>query len=442
MNSGIHALMYAYYTLTALRFKIPVAVKQTLTTLQIAQFVVGVTFAFAHLFIAYDIPISVPYIFSLADNLTSAIPSSVSSAVDVATATATAGLSSWLKKAALRAAGNEGPAENVRNEQNETFGVDAYHAIEDLKAREEIRYRTSPQKIHCTDTSGQAFAILLNCLYLAPLTWLFVNFFIRSYTRRSSVESKKTTTASIIEKSGRDALKGLGRELNEAVGEMHGSDRPSEVEAPSEKPSAEKSKSQKPASSDEKDAKPKTAESSKTKNSDEGAKKVNGDKGGQGVNGDKKEGKDKHEEENKDDKMVNGDKKEAEESEKKEDADKPETEEAEKPEKNGTDKLEKSGTDKPENEDPEKTRNQGRREARTARCRDFGTAKCGEARKQGRQAGGERVRTTGWTKGRRSSTTKGRRERLRGQPRRNDGPQGEAGGERGFISTCQMGLDL
>jgi len=130
---------------------------------------VGAFFAVAHLFIAYDIPVSVPYLF--VHNLSSAIPqatSSVSSAL--ASITATAGVGEWLKKMALRAAGEEGLAENVRNNQGETFGIDAVHAKEAEKVREEIRYRNEYQTVRCVDTSGQAFAILLNVFYLAPLT--------------------------------------------------------------------------------------------------------------------------------------------------------------------------------------------------------------------------------------------------------------------------------
>ena len=145
------------------------AVKKILTTLQIVQFVFGASYALAHLFVAYDIPVSIPYVFI--HNLSSALPSaacSVSSAV--ASATATAGLQSWLKKAALRAAGEEGLAMNVRNDQGEAFGIDAIHAAESEKAQEEIRYTSEYRTINCLDTQGQVFAILLNALYLAPLT--------------------------------------------------------------------------------------------------------------------------------------------------------------------------------------------------------------------------------------------------------------------------------
>lgn len=137
--------------------------------LQILQIVGGASYALAHLFIAYEIPVSVPYLF--VHNLSTAIPSAASSVSSAfVSATATAGVGGWLKKVALRAAGEEGLAENVRNSQGETFGIDAVHAQEVEKALEEIRYRNTTQTVHCLDTSGQVFAIWLNLFYLAPLT--------------------------------------------------------------------------------------------------------------------------------------------------------------------------------------------------------------------------------------------------------------------------------
>lgn len=132
-------------------------------------------------------------------------------------------MGAWLKKVALRAAGHEGLAENVLNEQGRPFGVDAVHIVEDLKAREETRYRDEMQWVHCLDTSGQVFAILLNCMYLAPLTWLFLKFFITSYLKR--VERRRSSGASeaavLARRSFQDASKGLARRLSEAVEEMH-----------------------------------------------------------------------------------------------------------------------------------------------------------------------------------------------------------------------------
>ena len=147
----------------------PLAFKRTLTTLQITQLLVGSAYALGHLFIAYNVPVNTPYLFT--HNLSSALPtltSSVSSAF--ASATASVGAANWLKKIALRAAGEEGLAENVRNSRGETFGLDAVKAAEVEKAREEIRYKMEYPRVNCIDTSGQAFAIYLNVLYLAPLT--------------------------------------------------------------------------------------------------------------------------------------------------------------------------------------------------------------------------------------------------------------------------------
>ena len=131
-----------------------------------------------------------------------------------------------LKKVAFRAAGREGLAENVVNDQGETFGIDAIHAASDMKARTETRYRDELQWIHCTDTSGQTFAILLNCLYLAPLTWLFVQFFIESYNRR--MERRRSSTPQTIEQSALDAFKGVARQTMEAVGDVQGVDEEEE----------------------------------------------------------------------------------------------------------------------------------------------------------------------------------------------------------------------
>ncbi len=201
--------------------------KQTLTTLQIIQIVFGGTYAFAHLFIAYDIPIEKQYLY--VHNLSTALPSTVStisSAVSsaFASATATAGLGSWLKKVALRAAGEEGLAENVRNYQGETFGIDAVHAAQMEKAQEEIRYKWETQTVHCLDTSGEAFAIFLNLIYLAPLAGLFIRYFTRSYLNRAKSEPPKPSPQENIMESSKDAVKDVEREIREAMAGKQGGD--------------------------------------------------------------------------------------------------------------------------------------------------------------------------------------------------------------------------
>ena len=43
MNYGVHALMYSYYALSALKLRPPKAVAMLVTILQISQMVMGVT---------------------------------------------------------------------------------------------------------------------------------------------------------------------------------------------------------------------------------------------------------------------------------------------------------------------------------------------------------------------------------------------------------------
>lgn len=139
--------------------------KRTLTTLQISQFIIGITFAGLHLFVAYSVPVQVPYtVMQSVSSVASAASSAVSSA---GSAVATAGVVSWLKKAAFRAAGEEGLAEKVHNEKGELFGPEARAPALN---RGETLYRTQYETIPCIDTNGQAFAIWLNLAYLAPLT--------------------------------------------------------------------------------------------------------------------------------------------------------------------------------------------------------------------------------------------------------------------------------
>lgn len=211
-----------------------------MTFLQIAQIVFGAAYALLHLFIAYDIPIERPYLF--AHNLSTALPStasSISSAVSTALASATvaADIGSWLKKAALRAAGEEGLAENVRNHQGATFGIDAIHAADADKAQEKIQYRLESQRVHCLDTSGEVFAILLNAIYLIPLAVLFVRFFRKSYLNRSHQESPKPTLQENAKESSKDAVKDVEKEIREAMAGTQGgtTEPPPELKAKLEK---------------------------------------------------------------------------------------------------------------------------------------------------------------------------------------------------------------
>ena len=211
-----------------------------MTGLQIAQIVFGTSYALAHLFVAYDIPVKLPYLY--VHNLSTALPSTVSTASSIvssalSSASASAGLSNWLKKAALRAAGEEGLAENVRNSQGEPFGIDAVHAADVEKAQEEIRYKLGTQRVHCIDTSGEVFAILLNAIYLVPLFGLFVRFFYKSYIARARSDPPKPSQQENIKQSSQDAIKDLEQEIREAMANEQGgtTEPPPELKARLEK---------------------------------------------------------------------------------------------------------------------------------------------------------------------------------------------------------------
>jgi hypothetical protein len=188
-----------------------------LTSLQITQFVLGSSLAAAHLFIRYSIPVPVSRVLPLS------IPAAMSAAESgIAAATATAGLVPWLKKLAFRAAGAEGIAENVLNAQGQHFGADAFNAAQWSQAKNASQNAIQYQMIDCIDTTGQSFGIWLNVMYLLPLTFLFARFFVRSYLRRKEPDTKHPTQMHMAERAGLDALKGVSREIQKAVMEMHG----------------------------------------------------------------------------------------------------------------------------------------------------------------------------------------------------------------------------
>jgi hypothetical protein len=172
--------------------------------MQIIQFLVGASYAALHSFISYTIPIQVPDVAST-ENAASAATTAVSSAAAVATS---AGFANLLKKFLFRAAGEEGLAENIN-------GAYSGGNVTRSSSDNAIKYHTEYQTTQCIDTSGQTFAIWFNVLYLTPLTVLFVRFFVKSYLRRSQkgVKGGHATKHGAIEKAGKDALKGVEREI-------------------------------------------------------------------------------------------------------------------------------------------------------------------------------------------------------------------------------------
>ncbi|WQF75700.1 Putative ELO family protein [Colletotrichum destructivum] len=206
VNSFIHAMMYTYYTITAFNIRVPMAIKRTLTTLQITQFLVGATYAMAHSFVSYTVPVTV---YTLNKGGADAITKTATGTAAEAAATATAGAFETLKNMVF------GASSQVAEDAAAATASVAAAVPQDGFVSETI-FVTQP----CVTTSGETFAIWLNVLYLAPLTYLFVMFFIRSYIRRSSAESSKgkgkarrESNVTLAEKAGWDAAREVNREI-------------------------------------------------------------------------------------------------------------------------------------------------------------------------------------------------------------------------------------
>ncbi|UNI14432.1 Very-long-chain 3-oxoacyl-CoA synthase [Purpureocillium takamizusanense] len=195
INSFIHSLMYTYYTLTAFSIKVPMGVKRTLTTMQITQFLVGASYAMAHSFVTYIAPVTLSTITSAPVDVPAAPADSV-----LPTA---AGTLDSLKKLIFGSVTKDAAAAVAGSVKEQTLTT-------------ETLYVAQP----CIGTANETFAIWLNVLYLAPLTYLFVSFFIASYVKRSNAAQKangkphrRESNVALAEKAGWDAARGVEREV-------------------------------------------------------------------------------------------------------------------------------------------------------------------------------------------------------------------------------------
>ncbi|CAH0049389.1 unnamed protein product [Clonostachys solani] len=201
VNSFIHALMYTYYTLTAFNIRIPTIMKRTLTSMQITQFVLGGSYAMMHSFVYYVAPVTV--------TRETAAPTAGSAPAAESLA---AGTFDSLKKLVF---GGEGD------------GTQIPHGSLGASTTTETFYITQG----CVATTGESFAIWLNVLYLAPLTYLFVSFFIASYVKRSNAAHKSNGKSSrrlssnvvMAEKAGWDAAKSIEKEVYGGENMLNGS---------------------------------------------------------------------------------------------------------------------------------------------------------------------------------------------------------------------------
>lgn len=189
-------------------------IKRSLTTMQIMQFLVGASYAMIHSFVSYTVPVASTYT-QAATDLVSATATDVA---DTAEATPTAALLDSLKQIVF------GVASKVASAAESTVSQVSGKPSPAVDEITETMY--SQKLVPCIDNTGQTFAIWLNVLYLAPLTYLFVKFFITSYLRRSGAESQRAkgkgsreSQVSVAEKAGWDAARNLEGEIYGTPGE-------------------------------------------------------------------------------------------------------------------------------------------------------------------------------------------------------------------------------
>lgn len=179
--------------------------------MQITQFLVGASYAMIHSFVSYTVPVAT----TVVKTATTTAPAATSTAAD-SVPTASAAFLDNLKQLVL------GVASKVTNAAATSVVTDEVptgvaNAVLQFTTSEEIVYEE--KVIPCIDTQGQTFAIWLNVLYLAPLTYLFVKFFITSYLRRSGAEStrkgkdRRESQVAVAEKAGWDAARNLEAEV-------------------------------------------------------------------------------------------------------------------------------------------------------------------------------------------------------------------------------------
>ena len=183
-------------------------IKRSLTTMQITQFLVGASYAMVHSFVSIAVPVTI--------TTESVIPGeSVANAPTASTIPSVGSAFDSLKQLVFGAAA-------------------AAPAVVDKVVQPAVgKTITTAQTVQvtqpCIATSGETLAIWLNVFYLAPLTYLFMSFFVASYMKRTSAANKsngktrRQSNVTIAEKAGWDAAKGLEKEIYNGESMLNGS---------------------------------------------------------------------------------------------------------------------------------------------------------------------------------------------------------------------------
>lgn len=82
-----------------------------------------------------------------------------------------------------------------------------------------IKYNAGAGYVKCLSNTAQELAVVINCVYLTPLTWLFVRFFIRSYiTGRGGKRGGKVEGKGKGKVEGKDRVEGGSKVEGEVEG--------------------------------------------------------------------------------------------------------------------------------------------------------------------------------------------------------------------------------
>lgn len=179
--------------------------------MQITQFLVGASYAMIHSFVSYTVPVATKAV----KTATAAATSIAGDSAPAVSADSPAFLDS-LRQLVLGVASKVTNAAATKVITGETSTGEADSTLQFATSEETVyEYRVVP----CIQTTGQTFAIWLNVFYLAPLTYLFVKFFITSYLRRAGAASSRKgknhtdSQVTVAEKAGWEAARNLEAEV-------------------------------------------------------------------------------------------------------------------------------------------------------------------------------------------------------------------------------------
>lgn len=130
LNAAVHTLMYFYFTLQTLGISVSKRFKRALTSIQIAQFIVGLGFAHFYLFVNYKAPMH----------------------------------------------------------KDQAPGADLLHG-----SAQSPNGSNGIGTFPCLDNQGGAFPLVVASSYLLPLIYLFVEFYINSYGGKTAAPTTTIT---------------------------------------------------------------------------------------------------------------------------------------------------------------------------------------------------------------------------------------------------------